>query len=123
LECDNFSYVSIYYPICATRFTHIESSGNLEFLLSKTNVSAKIQELKSFIKKNNLSLTVHAPTWAVELASPNESIRKASVEAIINIFDLIKSLNSEALVLHLAGDFGSSVKKSEIFMRGYTRCL
>ena len=52
------------------------------------------------VNSYNLKTTVHAPISDINIASPNESIRKASVEEIKNSMDLATKIDASVIVVH-----------------------
>ena len=56
----------------------------------------KSDELDSF----NIKTTIHAPLSDINLASPNQAIRKASIQQMKRSMDLALSLDAEVVVVH-----------------------
>ena len=51
-------------------------------------------------KSNNLKYSIHSPFLDINIASLNETIRKASVNDIINSMDFASKINAEIVVVH-----------------------
>lgn len=67
--------------------------------LTKDTIKA-FQELKEEL---GLTFTAHLPLWAIEAACPNQYIRKASVECLVDAIELVKPVDPEVYVLHATG--------------------
>jgi sugar phosphate isomerase/epimerase len=68
-----------------------------------------INRLIAFKEETGISYTVHLPYLSIELATFNEHVRKGSVESIVEVIELSKSLNPEAYVLHSTGDLAAEL--------------
>ena len=72
------------------------------------------------VNSYNIKTSIHAPLSDINIASLNESIRKASVEEVKNSIDLASKLDSEVVVVHpghtafLARKFPEKIRKSSL---------
>lgn len=70
------------------------------------------------VNSYNLKTSIHSPLSDINIASLNESIRKASVEEIKNSIDLASKIDSDVVVVHpgnmafLARKFEQEIQKS-----------
>ena len=72
------------------------------------------------VNSYDIKTSIHAPLSDVNIASLNESIRKASVEEVKNSIDLASKINSEVVVAHpghmafLARKFPEKIRESSL---------
>ena len=72
------------------------------------------------VNSYDIKTSIHAPLSDVNIASLNDSIRKASVEEIKNSIDLASKLDSEAIVVHpghmafLARKFQEKIRETSL---------
>ncbi len=72
------------------------------------------------VNSYNIKTSIHAPLSDINIASLNESIRKASVEEIKNSIDLASKIDSEAVVVHpghmafLARKFQDKIRETSL---------
>ena len=76
----------------------------------------EIQRLKDIKKKYNLTYSAHFPIWSIELASPNKFIRNASVDSLVDSYNIFKALEAdiEVYVLHPSGPFAAEITSADI---------
>ncbi len=72
------------------------------------------------VNSYNIKASIHAPLSDINIASLNESIRKASVEEVKNSIDLASKIDSEVVVVHpghiafLARKFPEKIKEKRL---------
>ena len=90
------SYIS---RVKSSDFDYVEISFDYPLgIEDKDTVNKIINELSTM----NLLHAVHAPWADIALASPIDSVRKASLECIRNAIDFASKLNSEYVVVHIS---------------------
>lgn len=117
----DFSRLDVYNLIQETAsdgWSVLELSMDLKPIIPSSITPESINRLIDLKEELGISYTIHLPYLSIELATFNEHVRKGSVESIIEVIDLCKSLNPEAYVLHttgdLAADFSSLPYSSDI---------
>ena len=74
-------------------------------------VMEKFIEMK---KEEEIAYSVHLPLWSIEPSSPNEYIRKSSVESLIHSIEVAKILEPECYVLHSTGALASEFTRLDL---------
>jgi sugar phosphate isomerase/epimerase len=95
-------------------FRLIELGLDLGYVIPGSINKKAIDELVKIKNSDHISYTVHLPLWSVEPASPNEFIRKASVEVLADAVKLCGPLNPEAYVIHATGALAAEFSRLEI---------
>jgi sugar phosphate isomerase/epimerase len=92
----------------------IELGLDLGYVVPGSINAKAVKELTKIKKSENISYTVHLPLWSVEPASPNEFIRKASVEVLADAVKLCEPIKPEAYVIHATGALAAEFSRLEI---------
>jgi sugar phosphate isomerase/epimerase len=87
----------------------IELSMDVKPIIPLSITPESIDRLIDLKEELGISYTVHLPYLSIELTTFNEHVRKGSVESIIDIIELSKSLDPEAYVLHSTGDLAAEL--------------
>ncbi len=95
-------------------FRLIELGLDLGYVIPGSINRKVVDELLRIKKTEDISYTVHLPLWSVEPASPNEFIRKASVEVLADAVKLCEPLQPEAYVIHATGALAAEFSRLEI---------
>jgi len=95
-------------------FRVIELGLDLGYVIPGSINAKAVEELVKIKKSEGISYTVHLPLWSVEPASPNEFIRKASVEVLSDAVKLCEPLQPEAYVVHATGALAAEFSRLEI---------
>jgi sugar phosphate isomerase/epimerase len=95
-------------------FHVIELGLDLGYVVPGSINAKAVEELKKIKNSEKISYTVHLPLWAVEPATPNEFIRKASVEVLADAVKLCEPLEPEAYVIHATGALAAEFSRLEI---------
>ncbi|TFG26357.1 sugar phosphate isomerase/epimerase, partial [Candidatus Thorarchaeota archaeon] len=106
----DFSRLDVYNLIQDTvseGWQTIELSLDVKPIIPFSITPDTIKRLIDLKDELGIAYTVHLPYLSIELATFNEHVRKGSVESIIDIIELTKSLNPEAFVLHATGDLAA----------------
>lgn len=85
----------------------LELSMDLKPIFPSSITPESINRLIDLKEELGISYTVHLPYLSIELATFNEHVRKGSVESIIEVIELSKSLDPEAYVLHTTGELAA----------------
>lgn len=104
LDISNVSYLDVAKKsIEMVNFQHFEFTADLVYVLPGLITKEVINQVKEFKDNNNYSCSVHLPLWAIELASPNEKIKSASTDCLIEIIELTMQLKPECWIIHPTG--------------------
>jgi sugar phosphate isomerase/epimerase len=95
-------------------FRVIELGLDLGYVIPGSINAKAVDELIKIKNTDRISYTVHLPLWSVEPASPNEFIRKASVEVLADAVKLCEPLKPEAYVIHATGALAAEFSRLEI---------
>jgi len=93
-------------------FNHVELSMDLYYILPASFSRTNMDEWLS-MKDVGVSFSAHLPIWSVELDSPVEDIRRASVNAVVKPVSVLEELKPLAYVLHVAGPLAAEVNRME----------
>ncbi|MGQ9596657.1 MAG: cobamide remodeling phosphodiesterase CbiR [Thermoproteota archaeon] len=94
-------------------FNHVELSMDLYYILPASFSRANVEEWLS-MKDSGVTFSVHLPIWSIELDSPVEDVRKASVDAVVRPIAFLEGLKPLVYVLHVAGPLAAEVNRMGI---------
>jgi len=103
LDLSRFSFPEIVRHAVKRGFHHIEITLDLGYVIPGSLNETVVDELAKIGREEGVSYSVHLPLWSIEPASPNEYIRRASTESLINSIELAKPLQPESYVYHSTG--------------------
>jgi len=95
-------------------FRVIELGLDLGYVLPGSINKKTIEQLARMKQTEGIAYTVHLPLWSIEPASPNEFIRKASVEAMADAVKLCEPVKPEAYVVHATSALAAEFSRLEI---------
>lgn len=105
-----FDHAAAVRDLAEHGFGIIELSGDVELFLPNAYNDAAIEGLLALKREIGLAYTVHLPMWSVEPSSPQQDVRRGSVDAVVRAIRTIAPLEPEVYVLHatnaLAAEFG-----------------
>ncbi|MEM3388339.1 MAG: cobamide remodeling phosphodiesterase CbiR [Thermoproteota archaeon] len=93
-------------------FNHVELSADLYYVLPASFSRKNIEEWVS-MKDKGVTFSVHLPIWSIELDSPVEDIRAASVSAVVKPVTVLEDIKPLTYVLHVAGPLAAEVNRME----------
>ena len=99
----SFEHIDLIRPLFEKGFDPIELGGDLNLFLPQTYSPSAIETLIDFKAETGIGYTLHLPLWSVETSTPQTSVRKGSVQAIIDSIQVTKPLEPEVYVLHATG--------------------
>lgn len=108
-----FDHMQLVKKIVGNGFKHIELTADLYHVLPESFSKNIIEELDS-MKCDGVSFSVHLPILSVELDSPVEDVRKASVNAVIKPVEILEELKPLFYVLHAAGPVSAELSRMNI---------
>ena len=114
LDLNRLSAPTIVKRCIEKGFRVIELGLDLGYVIPGSINKESIQELMKIKKEEKISYTVHLPLWSVEPASPNEFIRKASVDVLSDAVELCEPLDPEVYVVHATGALAAEFSRLEI---------
>ncbi|MFO7835137.1 MAG: cobamide remodeling phosphodiesterase CbiR [Candidatus Thorarchaeota archaeon] len=91
----------------------IEITLDVPHLIPGSVTTETISSLIELREKTGCSYTAHLPLWSLELASPNEYVRKGSVESTVAAVELMEPLEPEYYVLHSTGALAAEFSRLE----------
>lgn len=105
-------YAKLVRMIVESGFNHVELSADLYYILpssfSKTNMGEWLS-----MSDCGVTFSVHLPIWSIELDSPVEDVRKASVNAVVKPVMVLEDIKPLVYVLHVAGPLAAEVNRME----------
>jgi len=103
IDLSKFSFPEIVKRSIKRGFHHIEITLDLGYVVPGSLNETIIDELAKIRDEEGVSYSVHLPLWSIEPASPNEYIRRASTESLVNSIEQAKTLQPESHVHHSTG--------------------
>jgi len=103
IDFSKFRFPEIVKRSIKRGFHHIEITLDLSYVVPGSLNETVIDELGKIGDEEGVSYSVHLPLWSIEPASPNEHIRRASVESLIDSIKLVNTLQPESYVHHSTG--------------------
>ena len=111
VDFSRFRYVDLVKKSYDMGFRHVEITGDLMYIIPGSITGETVRELIGLKEELGISFTVHLPIWSVELASPNNAIRKASIQSILDTINLFEDLEPIYYVLHATGALASEFSR------------
>jgi sugar phosphate isomerase/epimerase len=114
LDLSRLSAASIVKRCIKKGFRVIELGLDLGYVIPGSINKESIRELIKIKKEEKIVYTVHLPLWSIEPASPNEFIRKASVDVLADAVRLCEPLDPEVYVVHATGSLAAEFSRLEV---------
>ena len=102
-ELSRFNFAEIVRTTYEQGFSLMELTMDIAYVLPGSISDQTISELIAVKDDLDITYTVHLPLWAIEPAIPNDFIRRASINNLVDAINLVKPLNPEVYVLHMTG--------------------
>ncbi len=100
----NLSFVDVVKKASEiSNLRHFEITADLIYVLPGLITQETINALMDLKREYQWNFSVHLPLWSIEPSSPNQYIREASVNCIINTIRLTSPLEPTCYVLHATG--------------------
>ncbi len=113
-DFSRFDFVNIIRNTHSRGFSLMEITMDVSYVMPGGLTENTIQSLLHLKKELGLSYTAHLPLWAIEPATPNQYIREASVECLVDAIELVKPLNPEVYVLHSTGALAAEFSRMQL---------
>ncbi|MGB9718566.1 MAG: cobamide remodeling phosphodiesterase CbiR [Thermoproteota archaeon] len=94
-------------------FNHVELSTDLYYVLPASFSRKNLEEWFS-MREEGVTFSAHLPIWSIELDSPVEDVRAASVSAVVKPVTVLEDLKPLAYVLHVAGPLAAEVNRMRV---------
>jgi sugar phosphate isomerase/epimerase len=114
LDLNRLSAPSIVKRCIEKGFRVIELGLDLGYVIPGSINKKSIEELIKIKNEEKISYTVHLPLWSLEPASPNEFIRKASVDVLADAVKFCEPLDPEVYVVHATGALAAEFSRLEV---------
>jgi sugar phosphate isomerase/epimerase len=102
-QLSSFDHAELVRVLAGQGFGLIELSGDLTLFFPQAFAPPAIDRLAVLKEELGLSYTVHLPLWSVEPSTPLPSVRRGSVEILIEVIRATRLLQPEVYVLHATG--------------------
>jgi sugar phosphate isomerase/epimerase len=115
------SYLNSIKAIADMGFRHVELMADpLLVALSSYELKSLMDQVALVGEERELSFSVHAPFWWIDITAPADEIRTASVATITNVIELTRPISPSHIVIHpfnpaLPGRINKSRSMSESF--------
>lgn len=114
LDLTSVNYVDIVKDSLQGIFQHFEITGDLVYVLPGLLTKDVIDQLNHIKTHNNDSCSVHLPLWSIEIASPNNHIRKASIKCLVDAIELTRKLDPTCYIIHATGSVISEFTRMKV---------
>lgn len=109
----SFDYMRLVRNVVENGFQHVELTMDLYHIFPDSFSKSNVEEWK-IMQSRKITFSAHLPLLSIELDSPIEDIRKASVDAVVKPVEALEELKPLAYVLHTAGPLAAEVNRMEI---------
>lgn len=103
VDFSKFDYPQFCKSVIKGGFRVIELLLDIDYIIPGYLNEERIKRFMEMKEEEKITYTAHLPLWSIEPASPNEYIRRASVESLVHSIEVVKILEPECYVLHLTG--------------------
>ncbi|MGQ4891013.1 MAG: hypothetical protein ACP6IP_00840 [Candidatus Njordarchaeia archaeon] len=111
VDFSRFKYVDLVKKSFNMGFRHVEITSDLKYIIPGSFTKETLRDLIDLKDKLGISFTVHLPIWSVELASPNQYIRNASIQSVLDTINFFEELEPMYYVLHATGALASEFSR------------
>ena len=116
LDLSRFNYLLFANRAANYGFRLIEITGDIYYFLPNSFTGDVFDGLLALREEKGVEYTVHLPIWSVELSSPNERIRRASVDAAIETINMFEELKPLNYVIHTFGALASEFYRMKAYI-------
>lgn len=109
----SFDYMSLVKRIVENGFKHVELTLDIYYMFPSSFSKENVEGWKS-MKEEGITFSAHLPLLSLELDSPIEDIRKASVNSVVKPVEILEDLKPLIYVLHVAGPLAAEVNRMGI---------
>lgn len=114
LDFSQFDFAEIMRLTHDQGFSVMELTLDIGYVLPGAFSEQQISNLQMVKEELSLTYTAHLPLWSIEPSSPNDFIRNASVECLVDAVNRAKPLDPEVYVVHNAGWLGAEFSEFSI---------
>ena len=114
LDFSQFDFAEIMRLTHKQGFSLMELTLDIGYVLPGALSENQIASLLAVKEELDLTYTAHLPLWSIEPSSPNEFIRQASVDCLVDAIKIVKSLDPEVYVMHNAGWLGAEFGEFDV---------
>lgn len=109
----SFDYMSLVKRIIENGFKHVELTLDIYYVFPSSFSKENVETWKS-MRDEGITFSAHLPLLSLELDTPIEDIRKASVNSVVKTIEVLEDLRPLTYVLHVAGPLAAEVNRMEI---------
>ncbi|MEM2940942.1 MAG: cobamide remodeling phosphodiesterase CbiR [Thermoproteota archaeon] len=109
----SFDYMSLVKRIIENGFKHVELTLDIYYVFPSSFSKENVETWKS-MRDEGITFSAHLPLLSLELDTPIEDIRKASVNSVVKTIEVLEDLKPLTYVLHVAGPLAAEVNRMEI---------
>lgn len=95
-------------------FRHIELTLDVGYFMPNSLNGESVERFVEMSEERGITYSVHLPLWSIEPASPNEFVRKASVDSLVHSIEIAETLDPECYVLHSTGALAAEFARLEL---------
>lgn len=114
VDFSRFSYLFFAERAIKQGFRLIEITGDIYHFIPNSFEKETMEGLKGLGEELGVEFTVHLPLWSVEPSSPNQRIRIASIEALIETINKFEELKPLNYVIHVFGALASEFSRIKV---------
>ena len=114
LDFGRFNFADILRATHRQGFSLMELSMDVRYVLPGGLTEKTVEQIRAVKEELDLTFTAHLPLWAIELACPNEYIRQASVDCLVDAVNLVKPLEPEVYVVHATGSLATEFSRLKL---------
>ena len=114
VDFSKFDFPQICMAAVKGGFHFLELTLDMGYVLLGSLDEEVMEKLVEMKKEEEITYSVHLPLWSIEPSSPNEYIRKASVESLIHSIDVAEILEPECYVLHSTGALAAEFTRLDL---------
>ncbi len=114
LDFGRFNFADILRATHQQGFSLMELSMDVRYVLPGGLTEESVARILAVKEELGLTFTAHLPLWAIELSCPNEYIRQASVDCLVDAVNLVKPLEPEVYVVHATGSLAAEFSRLKL---------
>lgn len=109
----SFNYTGLVKRVIENGFKHVELTLDIYYVFPSSFSKENVETWKS-MKEEGITFSAHLPLLSLELDSPIEDVRKASINSVIKPVEVLEDLKPLIYVLHVAGPLAAEANRMEI---------
>jgi len=114
LDFSRFNFTEFLRATNRRGFSLMELTLDVGYVVPGGLTEERVEGMRRLKEELGLSFTAHLPLWSLEPASPNQYVRRASVDCLVDAVKLVEPLEPEVYVVHATGALAAEFSRLQM---------